>query len=549
VKEFNLRTGIKNIIRNICFIFSATAFFLLCVTYTPEHFIGVMIASILVLIISSKVSSIWNMIKTNRVIIHVISVMSALGVCITTQKNSYEIYKYIYRVQEYASGRWALVDVAAYISIICAILGFYFVFVCTSLFWKEFIKIVVETGLFKDVKRSEAFVYIIMIAAALLLVTVSFSRTDAFYGTEYTYDVIYTSDSPSLIKGNVYAILTHAENDIRQPLFAVFAAPFVGAVYFIGRLFSVSAPIHAMLLNYVQIVMLFIANYILTKIMKLNSVKRICFMLLSCCTYTQLLFMQMMEQYIVAYFWLILCIYIICEEKQSNRFVLWGAGGTLLTSMVLLPFMSDASPVKNFRKWFCDMIKYGLEFVLLILVFCRFDILYNLTTKLSFLGDFTGRTLTLWDKVCQYTYFIHNCFFAPDAGVDFTSFDHVSWQLNVATGLNYIGITILVIVVISAFINRDKKSSLLAAVWVMFSVILLLGLGWGMAENGLILYSLYFGWGFMVLVFQLIEKIEEKLNFKYLIPIISVISTCLMLMTNLPAIREMLHFAVTYFPV
>ena len=117
------------------------------------------------------------------------------------------------------------------------------------------------------------------------------------------------------------------------------------------------------------------------------------------------------------------------------------------------------------------------------------------------------------------------------------------------TSINFIGITILLLAIVSAVLNRDKKSSLLSAGWVAFSVIMLLGLGWGTKENGLILYALYFGWAFLVLLFQLVEKIEDKLNVKFLIPIFSIGCSVLLAMVNIPSIMEMVNFAITYFPV
>ena len=111
------------------------------------------------------------------------------------------------------------------------------------------------------------------------------------------------------------------------------------------------------------------------------------------------------------------------------------------------------------------------------------------------------------------------------------------------------GIAILLLVIVSAILNRDKKSSQLAAGWVAFSVVMLLGLGWGTKENGLILYTLYFGWAFLVLLFQLVEKIENKLNTKFLVQVFSIGCAVVLAVINIPAILEMVNFAITYFPV
>ena len=114
--------------------------------------------------------------------------------------------------------------------------------------------------------------------------------------------------------------------------------------------------------------------------------------------------------------------------------------------------------------------------------------------------------------------------------------------------INATGVLILALAVCSAIWNRDKKSSLLAVGWIGFSVLMLLGLGWGAEENGLILYSLYFGWAFLVLMFQLVEKIESKLNVKFLIPVITGCTVFALLMSNVPAIMELLDFAIAYYP-
>ena len=107
----------------------------------------------------------------------------------------------------------------------------------------------------------------------------------------------------------------------------------------------------------------------------------------------------------------------------------------------------------------------------------------------------------------------------------------------------------MLLAIVSAVLNRDKKSSLLSAGWVAFSVVMLLGLGWGTQENGLILYALYFGWAFLVLLFQLVEKTEDKLNIKFLVPVFSIGCTVVLAVVNIPAILEIVNFAITYFPV
>ena len=538
------KTEIKaNLKRNWYFPISAMAFFCLSATLTLGYLIGLLLAFVIAIIISTRISSILGQTKNSNIAFKVLSIATAVGICFAGQESFYA------KAQALEATLPITIDMLKTISVFGAVAAIPFVYFCVLLFWNCIERVLRESRIFSEIKTAEWIVYGILLIATLGYIVFSFAQSQAFYGTELSYDIIYTSDSPSLVKGNVYLTLTHPENDLRQPLFAVFAGPFVGIPYLLTRVIGASATVQAILMNSAQLLMLLAANFTLAKMLKLDSVKRICFMLLTSCTYTQLLFTLMMEQYIVAYFWLIFCLYLIAENQQPERIALWGAGGTLLTSMILLPFMSAKSPIKDFKGWVMDMVKYGFEFVALMLVFCRFDVIFNLMSKISSLSDFTGKTVTFADKIYQYTDFICNCFVAPNAGVSTAAVDHISWQLNPATGINFTGILILILVVISAIWNRDKKSSLLAAGWVGFSVIMLLGLGWGTKENGLILYALYFGWAFLVLLFQLVEQVESKLNIKFLVPVVTMIAVAALLTINIPAIMEMVNFAITYYPV
>jgi len=528
-----------NLKQNWFFPISATAFFFLFSTQSVVLIQNLFITACSALVVASYIPAIYKLSFKTNLFTCVVSALSTVGLCLAAQDKFCSYWKIFYGTS----------DKLIYVSIFCAFIAVFFVYSCILLFWEEMRKIISDNSIFDDINVPERIIYGILIVGAVALMFFSFTQSEAFYGTNYDYDIIYSSDSPSLVRDNVYLDLMHGENDLRQPLFAVFSAPFTGMPYLIGRLLGASASSEAMLLNTVQIIMLFAANFMLTKIMKLSPVKRVCFMILTSCTYTHLLFTLMMEQYIVAYFWAIFCIYLISQNQRSHRIVLWGAGGTLLTSMILMPLMSDANPIRNFKKWFVDMIKFGLEFVAVLLLFFRFDILFNLISSITALSRYTGKSITFADKLYQYITFVSTYFFAPDAAINPTAEAYISWQLNPVTNISLIGVVILLLVVISVIINRDKMSSLLAAGWIVLSIVMLLGLGWGTAENGLILYELYFGWAFLVLLFQLVEKIEDRLNVNFLVPVFSIGSAVILAVINIPAIMEMVYFAITYYPV
>ena len=534
-----------NLKRNWLFPISAMAFCCLAIDNSLGYCVGMVIAFTIYIIIASQTHELWKGIKVDSIPTTFVYILNSVGICWASY---HRFVEQTVKLTEKFGLPQNLNVAFHFVGIFGAIAAAPFIYICVRLLCRKLKQVLADTRLFNNISKVESVIYVVLALASITISVIAFSGSQAFYGTDLSYDIIYTSDSPALVKGNVYMALAHPENDLRQPLFAVFAAPFMGISYLVGQLLSVPASVQAMLLNSVQILMLFAANFMLAKMMKLTRVKRVCFMVLSSLTYTHLLFVLMMEQYIVAYFWLIFCIYLICERNQPERIALWGAGGTLLTSMILLPAMSDKSPFKNFKEWLGDMVKYGLEFVAVMLVFCRFDVIFNLTARISFLGGFTGKSVSFADKNYQYTAFISDCFIAPDAGINHTAEEYISWQLNQASGISIVGVLILVLCLISVWANRSKKSSLIAVGWIGFSVIMLLGLGWGTAENGLILYALYFGWAFLVLLFQLVDKIGEKLNLRFLVPVVTVVCAVLLAVTNIPAITEMIQFAIQYYP-
>lgn len=72
------------------------------------------------------------------------------------------------------------------------------------------------------------------------------------------------------------------------------------------------------------------------------------------------------------------------------------------------------------------------------------------------------------------------------------------------------GLIILVIVILGAILNRKDKFTKICITWACFSFILLFLMGWGAAENGLILYTFYFSWAFICLIWKFINKVLEK---------------------------------------
>ncbi len=313
------KEAVENMKRNWFFPISAAAFFCLYFGFSIVYLLALVIALICVTVAASQTSSIWGYVHRQPAFLKLFSALSAAGICLCRQKVFLDDWSVSSKIQALNAALPGPVDILGIFGILGAVVGFFFVYVCLLFFWREMEAVTEGTNLTEGVGKWEILIYAALILAAAVFVTAVFSKTQAFYGTEASYDLIYTSDSPSLVKGHVWVSLLHAENDLRQPLFAVFAAPFMGFPYLLSGLLPLSTSAEAILLDYAQVLMFFAANYLLARAMGLDALKRTCFMIFLCGTYTCPLFLLMMEQYIVAYFWLMFCIYLIAEKNAARK--------------------------------------------------------------------------------------------------------------------------------------------------------------------------------------------------------------------------------------
>lgn len=544
------RQMLTNLKSNWFLVISAAAF--ACLTALPmrRYVIGVGVTMLAVLLVAMQQSSLWEYAKRTPLWRHLVAAATTIGICWSSKALFYSNWAWYFDAHPHLVTHLPTnVHAATSLGLFGAVVAFYFIYYCVLAFWNTLIRVVSEAKIFSGIGFGEWMTYSILFGITLGLMVAIFLQTNTFYDTPIKYDIIYTSDTSALVSSNVYLTLTNPENDLRQPLFAVFAAPFAGIPYLIAKLFGLSATIHAILTNSVQLILLFAANLMLAKLIANTATKRICVMVFLCCTYTQLLFTLMMEQYIVAYFWLMLCLYLILKSPHPSRMALWGAGGTLLTSMILLPLVPKKHPFKQFKEWVSDCVKVGVSFVAVMLVFNRFDVFASLGDKVTALNRFTGKNLTMVDKLEQYSHFVKTCFVAPPATVTPDIHGQMTWKLLEQNSFCIIGLLLIGLALFGALLNLKNPTTLLALSWTGFSVVMLVILGWGTKENGLNLYALYFGWAFFVLLYQLVDKLGTVAHFKALVPLVTLSAAAFLLLINMQGMSDLLQFAFTYYPI
>lgn len=488
--------------------------------------------------------------KFSGICTKIFSMISAIGVCLNAQ-TQFITSQNIIKISNQLEIPYAVFKV---VSSIFAILSILSVYIGLLWFYHKLLSTLEEINCieyFSSFLKKEWVVYLVILLLFFGFIIKAYTISNVFYSEVQDYDIIYTSDSPELLRYNAYLSWGHPENDLRQPLFAVYSAPFMGAFYLIARILGIFGNkyyFEAIFSACIQAIILLISYLFLAKLLNIKGIKRSIFMIFNSITYTYLLFSVIIEQYIFAFFWLMLALNCI-GKKKKNYFCICGAGGTLITSFIFLPYMSDVNPFKNLKKWISDMINVTFIFVWIMFLFGKFELLFNLTWKLSAYGSYMGQDISTIQIVKQFSGFILGCFFAPPSSKVLNSTGYFSWQLNEVTNFNMVGIMILFLAIMGCIVSWDNCMSKMMMIWIGFSVFLLVILGWGTFENGLILYALYFAWAYIGGLYQLLNTIGRKVKIICFPELIEVIVSVLLVFVNSSAIAGLLEFAGTYYPV
>jgi hypothetical protein len=545
------KQALANLKSNLGFIVSSFAFYSLYLREKLYIFFSLLIAVTAVVFTAALIPDIYKTAKTS-VSVKIVSALSAAGACAKAGQIAYSYFRTSGKLAALAS----LLGVqASAIVLILAVLGaaaaFWFIFTLLNHFFAWFLPIL--NNILSGISKAEAITITVIVLLLLAFSTYAFNISDAFYGSEANYDVIYTSDSGELVKNHSYLHLTFHENDIRQALFAVCSAPFIGLPHLLSYALPFIPNANALLVNYAQLLLLILSYFMLLKLLDIKSpFGRVCFLIMISSMNATILFSVMMEQYIISLFWLILFIYLALNKHEGSLVALIGAGGTLMTSASLFPFMLGDEELRSPRAIFRRLISFASIGVLALAFFGRFDVLLNNKSNFNMLTGFAGSGTSLLSRLFQYLIFVPSCFFSPDSGMKFVSFVsayHISWQLVPADSVDYAGIIILFICALGYFLSRKNRISQVCAAWIIVSLLVLWILGWGTMENGLILYCLYFGWAFLILIYRFVEYILTKLNLQILMPAFMLLFSVFMLVLNIQGMSEIIRFAAKFYPL
>ena len=399
---------------------------------------------------------------------------------------------------------------------------------------------------FKELSTVEKKYLVIVFLLGFLSSIVLSHLTSAFSipyydGKLQIYDVIYTSDSGAITYEDAYFNVSYVENDIRQPLFGVFAFPFslVGKIISEFMFFVPSGYEYATSMTIIQFILLSIITIFVSRMLKLSECEKKLFFVLTSVCFSYLLFSILLEQYVIGIFYLILACYYRFNSRKTN-YLFVASVGTMLTSGITFFMIPKNFKIKTI---IFDLLKCFLLFCFVLVIWGQFPQIFLAFKNFNSLTSSFAHKLSFVEKFYQFSNFVSGIFITPKSYVT-SLFQHPSYQLVPVSKIMFGGIIVFVLCIISYILNRKNNFIKFCFFWILFSFVLLCLFGWGTSENGLVLYSIYFAFAYISLLFMLIKKMFSNAKFlNYFIYICS----CILFIINCFGLYDLLRFSIMYY--
>lgn len=541
VMKINVKKRFLRIFFDLCFIFSFPFLTLLFSGKLSDHLM-------ICLLILSFLTGIFVKVKIlNNNIYKDIDLKLIVLLSIYTLYNIYLILPYsggLLFIKNFILDYLHLEITYKLIAVMIAIMSFYsFLILLYYLFPKIWYFIHEE---YLKLSKGEKKFLLVSFLGAFCLTLLIYSNTNIFYkpisnNRLVNYNVIFTSDSGAISAQNAFMNIGMSENDLRQPLFGIFAMPFAVLANFLSLFLFFIPNGYYIIFNTLQILLIVISFILIAKMMKINSSDKKYFGVLVFSSFPVMLFSFLCEQYVFAFFYLVLFIYVSQFTKYYDvNYSYISATGCLLTTGILFPFIAK---FKNIKDWIYKIFKCFIAFMIILVLTGQIMEFLEAFDQFNRFSQYSGQELLFIDKFLQYLSFVRSSFFAP--AIEFQNVANVySIQLKNVNSVDIIGLTILVICLISFILNYRNKFAVISFGWICYSFILLCVIGWGAQENGLILYSLYFSWAFLVLIYLFILNMFKSRKIKRCLISLFVL---IMFIVNLNTFYEIIKFGMQYY--
>ena len=485
----------------------------------------------------------------NKKIIYILSGISTITAILYSSPRAYSFLTY--ELQNFTNLSTDLIGLFLVLAIsllaLISVLAMQIFFI-----WSYNILLKLAEKIYANLCKSEKVFIIICCVLSVICLTYIYNQTTVFYrpyndsnGATF-YGVLYSADSSLEVGGNSDSNISVGaeENDIRQPLFGVFALPFATLSLALSKILFFIPNSYPIILQIIQILSLQISFILLAKLLKLNKISHVLFLLLMLLRYPSFFFTLTLEQYIFPTFWLMVFIYAALSEgeNQDEHVYFIAASGSLLTSSAFFPLLF----INNKDKAFNLLSKVLLKALAILIILGRFFILpHSVITIPALLNNFGGSKISFTDKLLQFINFVASCIITPATSVSLVN-DRFKYGLSAVDTVNIIGVVLIALALLGFALNYKNKLAQVCISWIGFSFVLLAIVGWGSKENCMLLYTLYFSWAFVTLAVLAFERLFAKLNVvRYSLYSAFIVA---LLYVNLPGICDVISFGIKYYP-
>lgn len=367
-------------------------------------------------------------------------------------------------------------------------------------------------------------------------------------------DVVYMFDSQCHMSINDFFYTGAPENDMRNLFFGFFNLPFTAPCMLLSDLIKAvsGVNVYPFLLGLLQCLASVLSAILLARVVSSNPVKRMGFYILFACWFASMLHILILEQYAFNLLWsaAFLHVYITKSGRtnESDACYILAAGNVSTGTLLAIPELLDG--VDQAKK----TIRHA--FVSAVCAMCLsgqiLGVVRTLKESLT-MAMFCGSGVGLINRLQQFTVFVRSVFLYPESAgflatpwFEFEQEKYAVWRLSVVELFDLLGVLLIGLAVMGLILNLKDRFARFCGGWLLVSFLILVLIGWGTPENGLIIYGLHFGWAYIGLLFKLLDRIFDKYP-AILLCACSIMGVA-MLSINLPGIFDMLSFLGQYYP-
>ena len=427
----------------------------------------------------------------------------------------------------------------------CTIVFCILILYALYLFWKFLLctLIPVVLGFIRGLDRVEKWYLGIIVICGAIAVPVLYSLTDLFYAQ---FNVFYEANSMMLYKDNSFNMIGTVGSSgsvcsIKHIIFGLFGLPFGIIAFLVSKVLFFVPEAYIMTIAILQIAALGVTAVLLSRLVKAKGYLKAGFLLIMTVAFPSIIFSLTIENYFFAAFWLVLFVYSVCTSERFKDWLFIGAVGTVTTSAVMFPFLAKKFDIKKYLS-----------------VACKAVVLFLLCGRLSVFGsavqEIVGQThnvnigQTLTEKLSMYGNFVSSLLFAPESGASLPShysFGAPFYYSSVPGFWAGIAGYIVLAAAVCGFIWYRKERFAKICIWMTAFSVLLIGIvGWGANET--VLFTFYFAWAVIALVYLAIHKLCA--NHPKIELVILICLAAALLVINIPALADAVAFGMQYYP-